>query len=400
MSLTKFLVTIWCFTGFAAALASLPGTVELFCLTVAAILPRRSKSRGVKNRFERLAVVVPAHNEEANAGACIASLQHAERPDFQVEIVVVADNCNDRTAEVAAKSGARTLIRTDLDHRGKGYALDFAFKSLLAEGVGAFLVVDADTEVAPNFLREAGGMLQWGADAVQCRYLVKNAGESIRTRLMNVAFLAFNVTRPRGRDRLGLSCGIYGNGFGMRRETLEQVPYLAASVVEDLEYHLCLIRAAKRVRFVDHATVRGAMPAAGKGVETQRSRWEGGRLRIVRERTPGLALDVMNGRFRALEPMLDLLLLPLAFHVTLLIVAASTPYPIVRAAGLLGLAVVAMHLLVAIFVGRGGWRDFAALLAAPFYVFWKLLLIPSLVRSSKNDSAWVRTERKTDQKSD
>jgi cellulose synthase/poly-beta-1,6-N-acetylglucosamine synthase-like glycosyltransferase len=400
MTLTTLFVTIWRCLGFAAALVSLPGSVELLCLTVAAALPRRSKPRDARKRFERLAVVVPAHNEEANIGACVASVLKAARPDFQVEIIVVADNCEDRTAGVATESGARVLVRQDSNLRGKGYALDFAFTRLLAEGIGAFLVVDADTEVSANFFQEAGGILQTGADAVQCRYLVENVGESIRTRLMNVAFLGFNVTRPRGRDRLGLSCGIYGNGFGMRRETLEQVPYLAASVVEDLEYHICLVQAGKRVRFADRAIVRGVMPAAGKGVETQRSRWEGGRLRILRERAPGLALDVMRGKIRATEPLLDLLLSPLAFHVTLLAVAASTPLLIVRATGIAGLAIVAMHLFVAILVGGGNWRDFAALLAAPFYVSWKLLLIPSLVRSSRNNSAWVRTERKADQKSD
>ena len=69
-----------------------------------------------------------------------------------------------------------------------------------------------------------------GADAVQCRYGVLNAGDSLRTRLMNVALLAFNVLRPRGRDRLGFSAGILGNGFALRAETLATVPYVARSV--------------------------------------------------------------------------------------------------------------------------------------------------------------------------
>jgi cellulose synthase/poly-beta-1,6-N-acetylglucosamine synthase-like glycosyltransferase len=399
MTITSLLVTTWCCIGFVAALVSLPGTVELFCLSAGALVPPRSRPSGGKKRFERLAVVIPAHNEEASIGACIGSLRHADPADFGVELVVVADNCEDRTAEVAAGSGARVFVRTDPNLRGKGYALDFAFRQLLAEGVGAFLVVDADTEVTTNFLKEAGNLLQAGADAVQCRYLVSNPGESTRTRLMNVAFLAFNVTRPRGRDRLGLSCGIYGNGFGLRRETLEQVPYLAASVVEDLEYHLSLIRAGKRAEFADRAVVRGAMPSAGKGVETQRSRWEGGRLRIVREKAPALFRDVLNGNLQNLEPLLDLLLLPLAFHVTLLVLAASAPCLPVRGMGILGLAVVALHLSVAIFIGGGSWRDVAALLAAPFYVFWKLLLIPTLVRNSRRDSTWIRTERKAHDKS-
>ena len=68
---------------------------------------------------------------------------------------------------------------------------------------------------------------------------------------MNIALLAFNVMRPRGRDRLALSCGILGNGFALRRETIEAVPYEAGSVVEDLEYHLRLVRAGKKVQFAD-----------------------------------------------------------------------------------------------------------------------------------------------------
>ena len=67
---------------------------------------------------------------------------------------------------------------------------------------------------------------------------------------MNVALLAFNVLRPRGRARWGLSCGILGNGFGLARKTLEAVPYDASSVVEDLEYHLRVVESGRRVEFL------------------------------------------------------------------------------------------------------------------------------------------------------
>ena len=187
----------------------------------------------------------------------------------------------------------------------------------------AFVVVDADSEVSSNFLTAIAVRFEGGADAAQCRYIVRNSGDSIRTRLMNVALFGFNVLRPRGRDRLGLSAGIYGNGFALSAATLRAVPYTAASVVEDLEYHLALIRARRRVQFIDTAAVYGDMPVAGTGVKTQRARWEGGRLRMMVEKVPGLARDVLRGRFRSVEPALDLLLLPLAFHVVLLAVRAA-----------------------------------------------------------------------------
>ena len=389
------LILLWCAIALAAALISFPGTIELLCLTIAGMLPVRKRKAVVPSSGSwRLAAVVPAHDEEANIAACVASLKRAGTSSLPLEVVVVADNCSDRTAAIAAQSGARVLVRNDVSRRGKGYALDFAFRQLSAEGFDAFLVVDADTEVAGNFAEQTGSILFSGADAVQCRYLVRNAGESIRTRLMNVAFLAFNVLRPRGRDRLRLSAGIYGNGFGLTRTTLQSVPYLADSVVEDLEYHVSLVRAGKRVEFADGTWVKGSMPSKGKGVQTQRSRWEGGRFRIMRDRIPGLFADVVGGKLGSLEPLGDLLLLPLAFHVTLLLVAVSAPFWPARVLALIGFGAVALHLIAAIVVGGGGWRDALALVAAPFYIVWKLFLIPTLIRSSRSDSSWVRTERK------
>ncbi len=236
------------------------------------------------------AAIIPAHDEELGIQATVESLRSADHEGFEMDVVVVADNCSDRTAEMAAQAGAIVLERNNSELRGKGHALDYAFRTLLPEDrpkpvfYDAFLVVDADTEVAADFLVKTVCLLRSGADAVQCRYLVRNAGASVRTRLMSIALRAFNVLRARGRDGLGLSCGIYGNGFGLRRETLAAVPYVASSVVEDLEYHLLLVRSGHSVRFADSTTVYGEMPARGKGVATQRIRWEGGRLKMAREK--------------------------------------------------------------------------------------------------------------------
>jgi uncharacterized membrane protein YeiH len=59
-----------------------------------------------------------------------------------------------------------------------------------------------------------------------------------------------------------------------------------------------------------------------------------------------------------------------------------------------GLAVVAFHVLTAILIGGGGWRDMLALASAPFYVLWKLTVLPLIVRTSRTNAAWVRTARK------
>ena len=213
--------------GSLIATLTLPGSIELLLLTLAGLLPARKRSGGTSGPM-RFAIVVPAHNEELNIARCVQSLYACDRAGVDLTVVVIADNCEDRTAELATQAGTRTLVRHNLKKRGKGYALYFAFETLLPETWHAFIVVDADSEVSPQLIRCMATAFRSGAQAAQCRYIVRNSAESVRTRLMNVALYGFNVLRPRGRDRLGLSVGIYGNGFGLTAETLRAVPYTAA----------------------------------------------------------------------------------------------------------------------------------------------------------------------------
>ena len=379
-------------------LLSLPGSIEIALLTLAGVLPARRRLRSVATRqrlIRKIAVVIPAHDEALNIGASVGSLSRCARPaDLDLlATVVIADNCSDETAKLAQAAGARVIERVDETLRGKGFALQYGFDRLCAEWFDAFLVIDADTIVEPNLLVEVVGLLEGGADGVQTRYGVLNPEASVRTRLMNTALMAVNVLRPRGRERLGLSAGVLGNGFALTSSTLEAVPYDAHSVVEDLEYSLHIVRSGRRIAFADRTTVRGAMPAAGPGVGTQRARWEGGRLRMAVQNVPRLAREVAGGRLALVEPLLDLLLLPLAFHAILLVATAAIPFAPARIYALIAFAIVGCHICAAIVIGGGDWRDLAALLAAPAYALWKLKIIVKIFKAASIETPWVRTER-------
>jgi glycosyltransferase involved in cell wall biosynthesis len=60
-------------------------------------------------RGASVSLVIPAYNEEETIGAVVA--EYRERPEID-EIVVVDNNCRDRTAEIAAKAGARVVTET------------------------------------------------------------------------------------------------------------------------------------------------------------------------------------------------------------------------------------------------------------------------------------------------
>jgi len=380
--------------GIVLALAALPLLAELLVLTIASWLPgARSKRQDETAEDFPLTVIIPAHNEEALIGRCVQSI--AASAGQGVDLVVVAHNCTDATAAEAEAAGARVLVLNDPGRKGKGCALSYGFAAALDGPSRAVLVIDADSVVSPGLIGAVRQRFLAGAQAVQCRYEVNNSEESSRTRLMTLAFQGFNVIRPRGRERLGLSAGILGNGFALRREVLTQIPYGAYSVVEDLEYHLALVRAGIRVEFIDTAVVSGEMPRSDHGARTQRARWEGGRQRMMRRWAPKLMGDLLRGRVRLLEPLLDLLAAPIATEACLLLVAACLPVAWLRLYALAGFFVLALHVAGAGACGSGLRGTLKVLATAPAYVLWKLRMLPEVWRASRADSAWVRTARDT-----
>jgi cellulose synthase/poly-beta-1,6-N-acetylglucosamine synthase-like glycosyltransferase len=386
----------WDIFGILLALATLPGTLELLTLTAASLFWKSDPPLDLSTALN-LAVVIPAHNEEASIQSCLESLQACGFGANRVQLVVVADNCTDRTASIATQQGARVIHRDDTIQRGKGFALSFAFGQLVKEPFDAFIILDADTLVEKNFIHCFAERFSRGAMAVQCRYLPADPGQSIRAGLMNLALLAFHVIRPRGRSRLGFSAGIFGNGFGLSRRVLETTPYAPGSITEDLEYHVSLVRSGHRVLFEDRTTVRSLFPEDESAASVQRSRWEGGRFRLMRSAIPVLLQDLFRGKRSGLEALFDLLTLPLAFHVTLVaLTALAFPGP-VRGYACMALAVVGFHVISAI-ATAGGRRDAIALLAAPVYMLWKIIRLPFIFSASRKNAKWIRTPRKKRQK--
>jgi cellulose synthase/poly-beta-1,6-N-acetylglucosamine synthase-like glycosyltransferase len=379
--------------GIALVLLTLPLVVELAVLTLASRFPQRNRrSSALTSPPIRLAVIIPAHNEEALIGTCVESLR-LSAAGFQTRIVTVAHNCSDRTADRAAKAGAEVVTHNNPQATGKGSALACGFDYVASQGVDAALVVDADSTVSSNLIGLVGEAFANGAEAVQCRYELESSSKRPATRLTALAFRGFNVVRPIGRNRLGLSAGILGNGFAVRQEVMTQNPYNSLSVVEDLEYHIRLVLSGAKVQFLNDAKVWSGMPPSKRGEVTQRSRWEGGRANAAATWLGPLLGQLMRGRVRMVEPLFDLMCLPIGYAAFLLLFALCLPLQWLRIYALVAGISLACHVLAAAWMGNDFSGDLRILARVPGYIIWKLSMLPSIVRSSRTNAAWVRTER-------
>lgn len=381
-------------------IVALPATAACLYLLLLTLLSAKAPAGLRSSRRLRFDIVVPAHNEASGIQRVIANLKKIEWPTDGFRILVVADNCTDNTAALARAAGAHVLERHDEERRGKGYALDFAFRYSLSNGWAyAVVVIDADSEVSPNLLEVFSSRIENGAKAVQAHYGVLNPHVSWRTRLMTIAMAAFHILRSRARERLQLSCGIRGNGWCVTHRLLNQIPYGAFSLAEDIEYGIELGLAGYRVHYAGEAHVHAEMVAGEQAARSQRQRWEQGRLHLIRTKTLSLfRAAAERGSGICLDLALDLIVPPLSYvalNVVLLMTFAGLAvlwWPSLQFWLSLGIA---CGLILVIYVLRGwqlsgiGLIGLADLLRAPFFVLWKLLLMLRMPRSTE----WIRTRR-------
>jgi glycosyltransferase involved in cell wall biosynthesis len=119
-------------------------------LPIPATWSKRSKrpTLGVRHPLEltatRVSVVIPAHNEENYLGATLDALK--KQNYLLHEVIVVANGCTDRTAEVARGKCHRLIT---LSEKSLGVARNLGAR--MARG-DLLLFLDADTLLEPNAL--------------------------------------------------------------------------------------------------------------------------------------------------------------------------------------------------------------------------------------------------------
>lgn len=271
----------------AAALAIVQlrlSVATIYQLTMFALGARRRPSESPAPHPMNAVVLVPAHDEQAGVAATVASLR-AQDHSGPSEVIVIADNCTDATARVAAAAGATVWERSAPHQPGKPAALAWALDRLARERphAEAVVVVDADCLASRNLLAALTAELRSGADAAQAVYRVANADESSQAALRAAGFALKHDLRARGRSRLGLSPGLFGTGMAFTAATLAAIP-LSQSVTEDTELFVRLVEGGRRVAFAENAAVISAMPTNERDAVAQQLRWETGNAELARTR--------------------------------------------------------------------------------------------------------------------
>ena len=252
----------------------------------------------------RFAIVVPAHDEARVIEMLVHSCRALDYPDDLYDIYVVADNCTDNTADTAAAAGALIIQRDDVDERGKGYALDYAFRMVLAgrRRYDAFVVFDADNLVHPDFLNVMNAHVCRGDGVIQGRMDAKNPTDTWISGTFAMSVWVSNRFWFLAKHNLGLSSVLGGTGMCISAELVREIGWGAHSFTEDLEFTMKALSRGVKTVWAHNAICYDEKVQTFSASWKQRKRWVQGQSTVAGSY---LAHMAWRGLFEANPVLLD-----------------------------------------------------------------------------------------------
>lgn len=234
------------------------------------------KYKSSKNH--KFAVLVAAHNEEKVIAGIIKSLKAQTYSAHMYDIFVIADNCTDKTAEIARSLGVGVIERFDQTKKGKGYALEYAFDYIFSLDCGYeyAAIFDADNIVDKNFLFYINRKINTGARAVQGYLDSKNPYDSWLTLSYSLWYWINNRLSQLSRDNLRMGARLGGTGLAIDLELIKEFGWGATCLAEDTEFTLKLILSDIKVAWEHSAVVYDEKPIGMDTSWNQRTRWTQG----------------------------------------------------------------------------------------------------------------------------
>lgn len=352
---------------------------------------------------QNIAVMICARNEELVIGHLIDSLKQQNYPKENYEIFVVAHNCNDSTAEIAAAHGATVFVRNAADETRKAQALQYGL-SLVREKFGEhfsyFAVFDADCLAHKDFLKEINAGLATGADAAAGYYASKNFEDSIVSRLAGTLYYSLMEFTCIPQNNLGLPVNVYGSGFAAKMSwgaDFDQTD----TMVEDFEFSTRLVMRNAKLIEVPTAIIYAEMPVTLREALTQRRRWAIGHTQCYRKYRKDLRRKLPDLGWSGMKQYMDMIMNQIVFATDAGILLGVIILILDGELSSLGYILILSLLCYGFFVfaafitlkaqGKGSRGNGSVCILFPFWVLLSAVL--ALDSIFRKDIQWVQTKR-------
>ncbi|MBB5337237.1 glycosyltransferase family 2 protein [Pectinatus brassicae] len=285
-------------------------TVYYLCIGVCGLWRRKENKILIPQKT--FAVIVAAHNEKAVIGQLIDNLKKLDYPKELYDIFVIADNCNDDTAQIARSHGALVHERSSEGKRGKGFAMEWMFARLfkMERQYDAVAIFDADNLVHKRFLLEMNNRLCKGDKLIQGYLDAKNPCDTWVSGTFAIAFWVIDHIWHLAKTNIGLSSVLGGTGMCITTDVLHRYGWGATCLTEDMEFTMKALTEGIKTTWAHDAIVYDEKPLTFMQSWNQRKRWAQGQFDVAHRFIPKMIkagikkhdIRILDGCLHLLQP--------------------------------------------------------------------------------------------------
>jgi cellulose synthase/poly-beta-1,6-N-acetylglucosamine synthase-like glycosyltransferase/peptidoglycan/xylan/chitin deacetylase (PgdA/CDA1 family) len=283
--------------------------VGLFAIIDRLRRPYRPASPGF---CPRVAVLIPAYNEESVIVRTIRSVLNSDYKNLHV--IVIDDGSLDRTAEVAAAAYAQDIAAGRVQiltkrNEGKAAALNYALDRITED---VYVGIDADTVIAPDAISKLIPHFEDPAiGAIAGNAKVGNR-VNLWTRWQALEYITSQNFERRALNLFHVITVVPGAIGAWRTAPVKAAGgYPVNTVAEDADLTMSLLEQGWKVDYEDRALAFTEAPIDAKGLMRQRFRWSFGTLQAVWKHRAAFVRNKAMGLFALPNILVFQMLLPL-----------------------------------------------------------------------------------------
>ncbi len=242
----------------------------LLVFAIASLKKRKIHYPETDNKLKYI-VLFPAYKEDNVIVSSVKSFLAQDYPKSHFDVIVISDQLKDETNEQLSQLPIKLLIANYKDST-KAKALIFALDNISKDDYDVVVIIDADNTVDDIFLNEINKAFCFGIRALQVHRIAKNPETDMA--ILDAASEEINNSFFRsGHIRLGLSSALSGSGMAFEYKWFKHNIKNISSVGEDKELELQLLRQGIFIDYLEDVFVYDQKVQNQQVFYNQRRRW-------------------------------------------------------------------------------------------------------------------------------
>jgi cellulose synthase/poly-beta-1,6-N-acetylglucosamine synthase-like glycosyltransferase len=228
-----------------------------------------------------VSIILPCRNE---ASVISNAVKQALNQTYEnIEVLVVAHNCSDNTAQIARQHQDPKLKIYELTTKETGKGLGLKYASQFASG-DVIVYFDTDSIIPKDYVEKVvNSMYSKGYDVVQGKIVGANPDYNKLSYLQHMENQLYLSFFWGGKQKLGLPSGLGGTGVAIRKQALENIGGFRNVLVEDFDLCVRAQLEGYKVGYCKDAVIFDEKVPYFDMLIRQRSRWMAGHFQLTED---------------------------------------------------------------------------------------------------------------------